>query len=154
MKHLLTRIGQFLVSLAGTDRFTDNHDGTVTDNSSGLVWMQSSYCSGDTMWEWDQASEYCHNRESARSPRWRLPTRAELGALDLPSFHQYTGGDPLERMVRQKAAPYHTSAAVPYFSLNCRALWTADKLLVDAFKGTSLSNNGRNGPLGVLLVRG
>ena len=33
-------------------RFIDNADGTVTDNLTGLVWLQNASCFGPRIW-WD-----------------------------------------------------------------------------------------------------
>ena len=32
-------------------RFTDNGDGTVTDNLTGLIWLKDGNCFGRNMWE-------------------------------------------------------------------------------------------------------
>ena len=31
-------------------RFTDNSDGTVTDNLTGLIWLKDANCFGDRTW--------------------------------------------------------------------------------------------------------
>jgi hypothetical protein len=32
-------------------RFTDNNDGTLTDNLTGLVWLRNANCNGDISWD-------------------------------------------------------------------------------------------------------
>ena len=165
IKKFVTGVSAFLAKFsapAQRARFADNGDGTVTDIRSGLTWLKRSYSPGSTVWNWNQAFEYCQNLSVAGSRGWRLPTRAELSDLDLPHYHDYVGGDPLEHMLRRKArsvgyAGYGKvplTAVTPLFHLDSRAVWTSDKQLVDVVNGKLLRNDGRNGPVAVLPVRG
>lgn len=71
--------------------FTDNSDGTVKDNATGLVWQKCSQgqgatdCSGTaTTATWTNAITYCSglNNLPASSPRtWRLPHVNELKTI-------------------------------------------------------------------------
>jgi hypothetical protein len=71
--------------------FTDNSDGTVKDNATGLVWQKCSQgqgatdCSGTaTAATWTNAITYCSglNNLPASSPRtWRLPHVNELKTI-------------------------------------------------------------------------
>ena len=58
--------------------YTDNWDGTITDNVTGLIWAQdlSSY----TM-NWSEASTYCESLETGDITDWRLPTVKELWSI-------------------------------------------------------------------------
>jgi quinol monooxygenase YgiN len=68
-------------------RFTDNRDGTVTDNLTGLVWLQDADRFGEVPWE----EALTHARNLASGSRgltdgsvagaWRLPTIRELFSL-------------------------------------------------------------------------
>lgn len=58
--------------------YTDNGDGTVTDNSTGLMWAQDD--SGYGM-NWLEALEYANNSEIAGYSDWRLPNTKELQSL-------------------------------------------------------------------------
>ncbi len=79
-------------------RFTDNGDGTVTDNLSGLMWTKESNCilgttfDTDGMVSWDQGLLFatkvndhtynCNLSSPADSyADWRLPNRNELRSL-------------------------------------------------------------------------
>jgi hypothetical protein len=73
----------------GTARsYTDNSDGTITDNARGLTWQKCSRglsgltcASGSaTTTDWTTAGNYC-NGLSLASKTWRLPTVQELGDL-------------------------------------------------------------------------
>ncbi len=74
-------------------RFTDNKDGTVTDNLTKLVWLKNSNCFG--IQDWQSAVTAAKNLEkgdcgpnpdlvlsdSSSAGDWRLPTMKELCAL-------------------------------------------------------------------------
>jgi hypothetical protein len=36
--------------VAPVPRFTDNHDGTVTDNLTGLIWLKKASCLSNLSW--------------------------------------------------------------------------------------------------------
>lgn len=55
--------------------YTDNGDGTITDNLTGLMW-QSIY--NDNDYTWDEASSYCSSIRDAGYTDWRVPSRKEL----------------------------------------------------------------------------
>jgi len=58
--------------------YTDNGDGTVTDNVTGLVWAQEL---SDSSMPWSEASSYCESLELAGYDDWRLPTVKELWSI-------------------------------------------------------------------------
>ena len=58
--------------------YSDNGNGTVTDNSSGLMWQQTT--AADTM-IWEDALSYCENLNLGGYTDWRLPTVKELNSL-------------------------------------------------------------------------
>lgn len=68
--------------------YTDNGDGTVKDNATGLSWQKCSYgqtndstCSGGgSVLDWSSALVYC-NSLNLGSRTWRLPNRSELTSL-------------------------------------------------------------------------
>ena len=55
--------------------FTDNGDGTVTDQASGLMWMQNDSASG---LNWQEALAYAEGCSQADYDDWRLPDAKEL----------------------------------------------------------------------------
>ncbi len=66
--------------------YTDNGDGTVTDEVTGLMWQQTP-TSGSISWE--EANEYCESLELAGYDDWRMPTLKELY-----SFSDFSEGWP------------------------------------------------------------
>lgn len=62
----------------GVNAFVDNGNGTVTDNATGLTWMQGD--SGAGM-NWESALAYCEGYSAAGSDDWRLPSVKELQSI-------------------------------------------------------------------------
>ncbi len=68
-------------------RFTDNGDGTVTDNMTGLIWLKNANCFGQRTW--NEAISDCNNLASGAcgltdfsvAGDWRLPNMRELQSL-------------------------------------------------------------------------
>ncbi len=68
-------------------RFTDNHDGTVTDNLTGLIWLRDANCFGERSWgeALDLANRLrsgeCGLSDGSVGGDWRLPNILELQSL-------------------------------------------------------------------------
>jgi len=98
-----------------TPRFTDNNNGTVTDNLTGLIWLKNANCANAKA-IWDTAIDYaaalfdgctdcfgtvgdCGLSDDSSAGDWRLPNRKELLSLvdlgqyepALPSVNPFTG---------------------------------------------------------------
>ena len=58
--------------------FTDNGDGTTTDNVTNLVWQQEDDNSTRT---WESALTYCEGLSLAGKSDWRLPNIRELETI-------------------------------------------------------------------------
>ena len=96
-------------------RFTDNSDGTVTDNLTGLIWLKNANCAGTTK-TWNDAVDWaaalydgcsdcggdendCGLSDSSSAGDWRLPNVNELHSLldygrynpSLPSGQPFSG---------------------------------------------------------------
>ena len=85
--------------------FTDNANGTVTDNRTGLIWLKNANCFGKTDWETatanvnNLASGSCELSDASVAGDWHLPSREELESLatikkqdpELPAGHPFTG---------------------------------------------------------------
>ena len=69
-------------------KFTDNLDGTVTDNCTGLTWQEDTadVSGNQTIGEedrlnWQNALAYCDSLEFADHDDWRLPNMRELQSI-------------------------------------------------------------------------
>lgn len=62
----------------GKNRFTDNGDGMVTDQATGLTWQRAD--SGKAM-DWQDALAYAENLVLGGHDDWRLPNAKELQSL-------------------------------------------------------------------------
>ncbi|WP_027186517.1 DUF1566 domain-containing protein [Desulfovibrio inopinatus] len=83
--------------------YTDNGDGTVTDNLTGLMWMQAD--DGEKR-IWDDAVTYCEDLALAGYSDWRLPSQHELFQI----------------VDKGKSNP----AINPVFTTNLSMYWTSD----------------------------
>lgn len=74
-------------------RFTDNANGTVTDELTGLVWLKNANCDGAKQWAaavtWAAAlaSGSCGLTDGSVAGQWRLPTIKELSSLVHSGFY-------------------------------------------------------------------
>ena len=59
----------------GANNFHENGDGTITDRSTGLVWMKAD--SGKPM-SWEDALKFAGNLSQAGKDDWRVPNAKEL----------------------------------------------------------------------------
>jgi hypothetical protein len=85
-------------------RFTDNDDGTITDNLTKLVWLKDASCFGDRTWALALIdantlnSGECDLTDNSVEGDWHLPNRNELTSLldlgnwspALPTGHPFT----------------------------------------------------------------
>ena len=71
-------------------RFTDNSNGTITDNLTGLIWLKDASCMGNV--NWNEANTQitslnsgtdhsCSNYDKGTYSDWRLPSINELRSL-------------------------------------------------------------------------
>ncbi len=88
-----------------TPRFTDNGDGTVTDNLTGLIWLKNANCFGQQTWANALTaantlnSPECGLSDSSAEGDWLLPNLREQQSLlyygwyrpALLSGHPFTG---------------------------------------------------------------
>ncbi|MCI5223663.1 MAG: DUF1566 domain-containing protein [Candidatus Electrothrix sp. AR4] len=70
-----------------TPSYTDNGNGTIMDNNTGLQWQQTSDSDGDGIIDYNdkmnqaQANSYCQNLVLANQDDWRLPDIKTLYSL-------------------------------------------------------------------------
>ena len=96
--------GEFQIGVTVSPRFTDNGDGTITDNLTNFVWLKNANCFGERSWQNalndanGLASGSCSLTDGSSAGDWRMPNRNELLTLidsqnnspDLPTGHPFT----------------------------------------------------------------
>jgi hypothetical protein len=98
-------------------RFTDNGNGTVTDNLTGLIWMKNANAFGDRTWAqaMDDARALKSGQkgltDASKAGAWRLPNVRELQSLI--SYHRMAPAMP-------QGHPFQTVANVFYWSSTTR----------------------------------
>jgi len=119
-------------------RFTDNSNGTVTDNLTGLIWLKSANCFGSRIWA--TALGDCNSLENgccglsdgSSAGDWRLPNMKEL--LSLIDFSQFSPPLP-------SGYPFTDVQSNYYWSSTTDASATNDALHVLLYNGSVSSAN-------------
>lgn len=104
-------------------RFTNNGNGTVTDNLTGLAWLRDANCFTSQVWQQalDRVSEFNINPRSfscsgytASFNDWRLPNRKELMSL-------------IDRSSYDNALPYYpvTEGYQPFINTKYMIFWSS-----------------------------
>jgi hypothetical protein len=132
-------------------RFTDNGNGTVTDNLTGLIWLKNANCYGGITWQSalnaanSLVSGQCGLSDGSTAGNWRLPTRTEL--LSLVDFSQYNPPFP-------SGYPFtNVQTGMDYWSSTTYAGHTPDAWIVSLADGL-VSIPDKSNSLYVLPVRG
>ena len=79
--------GEYQLGASASPRFTDNADGTVKDNLTGLIWLKSADCLGPQTWanaltlSNTLAAGSCGLTDGSVAGAWRLPNIKELQSL-------------------------------------------------------------------------
>lgn len=71
-------------SIASSPSYTDNGDGTITDNITGLMWVKdgnSVGCNNGATLNWEGALNFCDTSTFAEYTDWRLPNVRELQSI-------------------------------------------------------------------------
>lgn len=130
--------------------YTDNGNGTVTDNTTGILWQRSADSNGDTVinvadkFTYSQAGAYCENLSLAGYSDWRLPTIKQLYSLI-----DFSGVDP---------SGYNgtdTSGLIPFIDTDTFRFGYGDvaagERIIDAQYASSTLYSGSTGPMGSML---
>jgi Protein of unknown function (DUF1566) len=129
-------------------RFTANTDGTLTDNSTGLMWIADPHDLTGNMQPhtWDEAIKFCEKLDYAHKSDWRLPTIIEL--LTLVDYEQKESALPELSSFRgvPRSNAYWTITSFAHNQLNA---W-----IVDLKFGAAKYTNPKSAGCYVLPVRG
>ena len=133
-------------------RFTDNGDGTITDNLTGLIWLKDADCSNGTV-NWAGAltfantlnSEECGLTDGSVAGDWHLPNVREL--FSLVDFENIKPALPTGN-------PFMNFRSATYWSSTTDALSPGGAWNVGFFDGSAF-DGGKGNVLGfVTAVRG
>lgn len=80
MAFLFCLTGLVMSGTAFGDRCVDNGDGTITDNSTGLMWQKDK--AGPM--NWHEAAGYTYGLSLGGHFDWKLPNRRALGVEEVP----------------------------------------------------------------------
>ena len=123
--------GYLQMGIAWPDpRFTDNGDGTVTDNLTHLVWLKNANCFGLKDWYGalfsadGLASGTCGLADGSVAGNWRLPNRNELlslvdietSGIKIPDGHPFINAQE-EYYWSSSTAQYNNPALAYYLKL-------------------------------------
>lgn len=143
-----------------TPRFTDNANGTVTDNLTGLIWLKDATCFAFAHWPAalaaanSLASGACGLTDGSVAGDWRLPNINELESLvDLLQAHDGRPALPDGHPFTVPAYPW----GIPYWSSTTFNLaWGPDTAWYVDLADENLSNAGKDtfNDYGIWPVRG
>ncbi len=84
-KWMMVWILVFFALPAYAGDYVDNGDGTITDNSTGLMWQKAA---PENKINWKEALAYCEALKLGGHTDWRLPTIKELRSIvDYAKYH-------------------------------------------------------------------
>ena len=122
-------------------RFTDNGDGTVTDNLTGLIWLEDANCiatnypdfdnddtAGDGRVSWQHALDFVAGINDGTYPDcgagttdWRLPNRFELASLLTLEYTTFAVPDTTGTGQWSEGDPFNNLQSFSYWSSTTRA---------------------------------
>jgi len=134
-------------------RFTDNEDGTVTDNLTGLIWLKDTVCmatnypefdndepAGDGKVTWQHALDFVAGINAGTYPDcgasytdWRLPNERELISLIHNGYGFY------EPAVPDTAGTGHWSEGDPFNMAKTRGYWSSTTFAGDDLSALTVS---------------
>ena len=120
-------------------RFTDNGNGTVTDNLTGLIWLKDAQCFGDVAWATALSnantlnSGECGLEDDSSEGDWRLPNVRELQSLidydvydpavpNTAGTGKWSEGDPFANVI---SAAYWSSSTSANFRSHALSVYLA-----------------------------
>jgi hypothetical protein len=133
------------VAWSASTRFTDDGNGTVTDNLTGLIWLKNANCFSTQTWTTalttanTLASGACGLTDGSTAGQWRLPNITELESLvdversnpALPTGHLFTS-------VQSNYNYYWSGSTYAYYSAHA---WVISMDDGDVFDYSKTGNN-------------
>ena len=148
-------------------RFTDNSDGTVTDNLTGLIWLKNANCTetvggvsgGANNWADaltfanNLASGNCGLSDGSSAGNWRLPNRFELESLINLGYFDPTLSNTAGTGKWTDGEPFTSVQSNRYWSSTTLSNGSSDGWYVDLDDGL-VGSNGKTDSYYVWPVRG
>jgi hypothetical protein len=145
--------------LWSSPRFTDNSDGTVTDNLTGLVWLKNANRFGIRIWLDalsdcnSLADDGVHLTDASQVGDWYLPNINELISLIHWGYHSPSVSNTTGNGRWSQGNPFSNVRSTFYWSSTSGAYYTERAWLVDFHHGDVL-DAARTVNLYVWCVRG
>jgi hypothetical protein len=121
--------------MPGVGSYTDNGDGTVTDNTTKLVWQQST----QSFYTQASGGTYCSGLNLGGYTDWRLPSMVELLSLVDP-----TRGDS-NTVPAINTTAFPGSQPFPYWSSTVSAMTSGSGWTVVFNNGSNTTNSSASG---------
>lgn len=123
-------------------RFVDNTDGTVTDNLTGLTWLQDTNCFGGRAWESalsdanGLADGACGLTDGSTAGSWRLPNALEIISLSDYSqpYPMLSAGHPFTNLTYNNHWSSTTRPGLSWTTNSYTDGWQSGGRLVDSPK--------------------
>jgi hypothetical protein len=123
-------------------RFTDNLDGTVTDNQTGLIWLKNANCFGGRTWNNALSDSNglengeCGLTDGSGQGDWRLPNRRELFSLIHDEYVNPALPNTAGTGQWSEGDPFNNVDSYNYWSSNTYAGYANDAWYVYMYGGT------------------
>jgi len=114
--------GTYQKGWSGT-RFTNNTDGTITDNATGLMWVQDGTglgCNNGSTLAWAAAITFAEGLDFAGYSDWRLPNVKELQSI----VDYGTYNPAIDSVFTNTQSDYYWSSTT--YAVNTGNAWTVD----------------------------
>jgi hypothetical protein len=142
-----------------TNRYKDNRDGTVTDNSTGLIWLTNANCFAQKNWEaanrlvQQLKSGDCGLSDASQAGDWRLPTKSEWQVMMNKTYFNPVLSNTVGTDKWVEGQPFSGLKSDNYWSASLFALNTESALVVNLSHALVYVNN-KNDTYYVWPVRG
>jgi hypothetical protein len=122
----LNQVNQLIRS---TNHYRDNGNGTVTDNSTGLIWLKNANCFGPTHWEQAQLlaqqlkSGECGLSDHSQAGDWHLPSQSE--------WHEMMNSPYYNPALSNTVGTDKWVEGQPFLEVNLDGYWTATPFVLN-----------------------